>query len=496
METGYERYPGPMTPDPLPAPIDQLGDGRVSLHVVPSDLDPYSPEALSAAIRQLGSSLQWADGRGAFGSAVSPGARVLVKPNWVMHENKGPWGLEPLITHFALIKQVVEELLLSDAGEVVVGDAPLQSCDLDALLAWGDMREWAAKLQRRDPRFLGVRDFRRTRSTLQGGVLERVENVLGLEDFVLFDLASESMLEPVSSDRNIFRVTQYDPRLMAATHVAGRHRYLIARDVLDADVVVNLPKLKTHKKAGMTCALKNLVGINGNKEFLPHHRVGGRATGGDSYPGRSVLKRCYELTLDAGNMAKTRWLARLINLPARVLSVLSLATVDQIGAEGAWSGNDTVWRMCLDLNRILLYGRVDATLAETPQRLVLHVVDAGMAAQGDGPLAPEPFPLRVFLAGNNAAAVDVIGAELLGYSPALIPIVNGAFGNFRWPLASFSRDRVTTVGSGSSALGEGSLPKPHVYPIGWLDTVDPRRDRSDYSGKFFRPWQAKESEPA
>jgi len=33
--------------------------------------------------------------------------------------------------------------------------------------------------------------------------------------------------------------------------------------------------LKLHRKAGITCALKNLIGINGNKEYLPHHRLGG-----------------------------------------------------------------------------------------------------------------------------------------------------------------------------------------------------------------------------
>ena len=55
----------------------------------------------------------------------------------------------------------------------------------------------------------------------------------------------------------------------------GRHRYLVARELIEADVVFNVPKLKTHKKAGVTGALKNLVGINGHKAYLPHHRKGG-----------------------------------------------------------------------------------------------------------------------------------------------------------------------------------------------------------------------------
>lgn len=30
---------------------------------------------------------------------------------------------------------------------------------------------------------------------------------------------------------------------------------------------------KTHRKADVTIFLRNLVGINANKEFLPHHAV-------------------------------------------------------------------------------------------------------------------------------------------------------------------------------------------------------------------------------
>ena len=67
---------------------------------------------------------------------------------------------------------------------------------------------------------------------------------------------------------------------------------------LEADVIINLPKLKTHQKAGITCALKNLIGINGNKEYLPHHRIGGFELGGDCYPGSSDLKRALEFIHD------------------------------------------------------------------------------------------------------------------------------------------------------------------------------------------------------
>jgi uncharacterized protein (DUF362 family) len=48
----------------------------------------------------------------------------------------------------------------------------------------------------------------------------------------------------------------YHPDWLKRTHGLGKHQYLIARDVIEADVVINVPKLKTHKKACITGARK------------------------------------------------------------------------------------------------------------------------------------------------------------------------------------------------------------------------------------------------
>ena len=71
---------------------------------------------------------------------------------------------------------------------------------------------------------------------------------------------------------------------MRAAHTPTRHAYLIGRRFLECDVFINLPKLKSHQKAGITCALKNLVGINAHKDYLPHFRFGSPSAGGDEYP--------------------------------------------------------------------------------------------------------------------------------------------------------------------------------------------------------------------
>jgi hypothetical protein len=248
---------------------------------------------------------------------------------------------------------------------------------------------------------------------------------------------------------------------MAKTHGKGRHRYLVARDVMAADVVINLPKLKTHKKAGITCALKNLIGINGNKEYLPHHRLGGTDLGGDCYPGKSRVKRMLEYAADQQNLSDAGAKARVWGGVATQLNRVLHLMRDELGIEGSWSGNDTIWRTGLDLNRVMLYGDVDGSMNSSPQRRVVHLADAIVAGQGDGPLSPLPLPLGLLFAGNNAAVVDWFGAQLLGYDPERLPIVREAFGSFRWPIA--------TSRPGEELKVNQLLPV--IYPAGWRNAA-------------------------
>lgn len=433
--------------------------------------------AVRQAIASVAGELGWADGsRGPFGRVIPRGSRVLVKPNLVLHENEGPWGIEPLVTHDSIIRAVVDGALRAGPSQVVVGDAPIQSCDFAGLLRRTGLAEWAASLSQRDPRFAGVRDFRRTTCVLSHGVRVAVEHLLPEDRFVLFDLGRDSLLEPIAGGGGEFRVTWYDPRLMAQTHSPGRHRYLIAKEVLEADVVINLPKLKTHKKAGVTCALKNLIGINGNKEYLPHHRVGGAAAGGDCYPSRSSLKRVLEYIADQRNQTRSQAAGTFWYGLTFMLTRILRARGDRIGYEGSWSGNDTIWRTCLDLNRILLYGRTDGRMADEPERRVIHLADAVVAGHGDGPLAPQPLPLALVLGGDNAPALDWVAAHLLAYDAARVPIVRQAFGAFKWPLTRTAPRDVRLAGDlvspeGVQGLAARAIAAGIEHPAGWRDAA-------------------------
>src|SRR5262249_54674118 len=106
--------------------------------------------------------------------------------------------------------------------------------------------------------------------------------------------------------------------------------------------------------------------------------------------------------------------------------------------EGAWHGNDTVWRMTLDLQRVLHYGRPDGTLADDIKRTVLTITDAIIAGEGDGPLSPTSARLGMLTLGTNSPALDWVHALLMGLDPQRIPLIREAFSQQRWMSTNFS----------------------------------------------------------
>lgn len=403
------------------------------------------------------------------GALIPSGARIVIKPNWVFHENQSGAGLDCLLTHSSFIGAAAKYAALTKPAQLIIGDAPIQGCDFAQLRRLAGIDALEDGLRRHGLQF-SITDFRRT--ILKDNPLghERSEGMRDLEHFVLFDLKEDSLLEPLSAEASKFRVTMYNPDLLHRTHSAGRHQYLIAREAIEADVVINLPKLKSHRKACVTGTLKNLVGINGNKEYLPHHRKGGSESRGDCYEGQPAWKGTAEDLLDLANrrppgpaQAALAWMARA----ARKIAV-------RLGAdenlEGAWYGNDTVWRTCLDLQRILRYGTRDGSLAATPQRIVISLTDAIIAGEGEGPLANTPIHSGFVTGALSTAAAEWVHARLMGFDPRKIPLIREAFGNFRYPLADFSPDSIRVWIGDTEKSAQDLLPfegRAFLPPRGW-----------------------------
>jgi len=85
---------------------------------------------------------------------------------------------------------------------------------------------------------------------------------------------------------------------------------------------------------------------------------------------------------------------------------------------GNWHGNDSAWRMVVDLMAIVHYADADGHMHDIPQRRILSIVDGIVGGENNGPLTPDARPVGVVAAGRNPLAVDVACTRLMGFDPS------------------------------------------------------------------------------
>jgi hypothetical protein len=276
--------------------------------------------------------------------------------------------------------------------------------------------------------------------------------------YLVIDLEERSRLDPITKPNTHFSVADYDMNVTQACHEVGKHEYVIARTILEADTIISIPKLKTHEKVGITTCLKNLVGIIGSKGCLPHFRLGVPEEG-DEYP--------LEGSALSGTVARVR---RIVQgrVPHMVWKVMRASAEGVIrvyndvqnqrtsidGTQpnatgfvfgGAWYGNDTIWRVAEDLNRILFFADRDGKLHETQQRRFLAIVDGIIGGEGEGPLKPTPRPAGVIVGGTDSVAIDLVCATMIGFNWRKIPMLREA-------VDSMAEPRFTSLNDNASNL--------------------------------------------
>ncbi|MBC8187523.1 MAG: DUF362 domain-containing protein, partial [Proteobacteria bacterium] len=172
-------------------------------------------------------------------------------------------------------------------------------------------------------------------------------------------------------------------------------------------------------------ALKNLVGINGDKNWLPHHSLGSADDGGDEFPDSRLIDRLRSRATEIARPLLAR--GRLLMAFQLFRRVESATRGNDFIRSGNWHGNRTTWRMCCDLNRCLYYSDRDGLHldAEEPVRTVLTIIDGVLAGEGEGPLAPVDVPLGVILAGTDPVAVDLVAVRLMGFDEKKIEKIRG-----------------------------------------------------------------------
>ncbi len=311
------------------------------------------------------------------GGIISPGDKVFIKPNWVASRWRESCphkdSLYSVITHPSVIEATADFVAeaLQGKGEIIIGDNPSIDADFNELMDFTKIKKIESKydvpVKILDLRPLVCDDLanygkKDLMVSQEGDPAGKVE----------INLGKESLLYGIDPAR--FRGVFDERDETIASHTGETQLYTYAKSLYDADVYISIPKMKTHQKVGVTLNLKGLVGSISNKNQLVHWQVGYPEIKGDEYPD----KKSYEKSLH-----------------------------EKVTHRGAWPGNDTIWRMVVDLYKGML----------KKERKYLSVVDGIVAGEGQGPFCPTSKYANTIVAGDNLLTTDIVTARYMGLEP-------------------------------------------------------------------------------
>jgi uncharacterized protein (DUF362 family) len=372
------------------------------------------------------------------GDLIKPGKEVLLKPNFVLHENRASLGTEQMVTHGSLIRAALDyvTIALNSKGAVTIADSPVQSCNFRKAVQISGVNQILDFFAEHSDVELNLVDLRASEVVphRRGGY--RARRLPGDErGYTLIDLNDASEHADSIDGCETLRVTNYQTEAMLKHHNKDKHEYEIPNTVLEADVIINMPKLKTHVLAGMTCSLKNSIGACGSKALLPHYRAGSSEEGGDEYPAESTRKRLIsrlneELNDSRGRVSQTASVV-LMHLVQGTLRIYPFSDPHSFGR---WHGNDTIPRTVVDVNKLLFYADKCGVLQNYVQRKMLVLVDGVVAGQAEGPLTPQRADCGVIIGGCNPVAVDLVCSKIVGFDYGKIPTLTRALNSKKYHL--------------------------------------------------------------
>ena len=414
--------------------------------------------------------------------SVDRGDWVVIKPNLVRAAKEtDPDEWRCVITSPQLIRQVCEHVCaqLSGKGRVTICDAPQTDSSFALIAERLGLYGLAEECTKRYRIKVEVIDLRNEEWVNEGGIIKARKRIGGdPAGMVAYNLGEGSLFFGFGGEGRYYGA-DYDAGVVNSHHYGETHEYLLCATPIRADVFINMPKLKTHKKTGVTLNLKNLVGINADKNWLPHHTEGAPETGGDEFPTLPLKRR-----IERASVKVARQLA--LNVPGvgpqiakrmRRAGTVAFGDGHQVVRSGNWHGNDTTWRMVLDLNRCLLYGNPDGSLRHDNPKRYYSVIDGLIGMEGTGPMQGDPVESGVVIGGVDPVAVDTVAARLMGFDWRKIPVIREAWALDHLPITGLVPEEIVVHadqhgwGGPFSVFEKGSYfqYKPH---FGWRGHIE------------------------
>lgn len=369
------------------------------------------------------------------GEIIHPGDRVVLKPNFVLSHHAQEGNLFSIITHPAVIRAVLDyvALALKGEGSIVIADAPQMDCNFSALKEQTGLpvlQEWFWKTYKIPLEVLDLRTFwqKEMRDEVAYSHLRVPLPGDPLGDLWV-NLGKQSAFYGIS-DSSRFYGADYDRQEVIRHHHGEIQEYALSKTILSANVVISIPKLKVHKKVGVTLNTKGLVGMCTNKNALVHYQVGFPEQDGDQFP-PNALSFTEKFSIRAQRWLFDHLLAyrnpflnkiygmirSLYHWTLRPLTAVNMKEKKRIFDGGNWFGNDSAWRMTADLAQIIYHVDQAGNWCDSTPRRMFSLIDGIVGGDREGPLIPREQPAGVLVAGEDFLAVDWVATRLMGFNP-------------------------------------------------------------------------------
>jgi uncharacterized protein (DUF362 family) len=380
-----------------------------------------------------------------FKNLIRPNNLIVIKPNLVKHFHPdGEGAVLSSITNGAVIRPIIDYIMiaLQGQGKIIICDTPLETTNFEEVLKITGIVNMVRHLKEEKNYPLEIRDLRKYRTYVnEFGHYDFLELEGDPDGYCSIDLGQISEFAELDqytqnyvtlSDHSIDHLNPFlqEKGVTNGFHNPERHEYIISKTILSADVIISIPKLKTHKKAGVTLNLKNMIGIVPEKVCMPHHRLGSPPYG-DAFPippskaflRKRNIKRKIKSQLSQLNIGGD--IIKFAKKTKKFLGHRRFSSTSNPIEWGDWYGNDTIWRTILDLNKILLYADKEGIMTSKQQRRYFSVIDGIIGQEGEGPMSGIPKICSTILGGGDGVAVDTVASILMGFDPSKIKMLEG-----------------------------------------------------------------------